>query len=304
MKKIKKAAQVVVKREDTCSCGTDCKCEHTCACGANCECECKKTLIKCGTIFVSALIIAGSILFNGSNCPMKKSRHFDRVAAPVVTQNNDVAVRKFIASNPAFIAETMEKYYTELQKKRQPAGPSQKDIDAAVKAIIADKTNHSLGNPNGKFVIIEFFDYNCGWCKKTNKELGAAVASKEGKNIRWIPIDSPIFGEASETISRYVIAAAKQGKHAEMHEAVGAAQGRLDETKLIELAKGIKLDIEQLKKDANSQAVKDKIVANKALAAKLGVNGVPMLIVDGKVNPGALLGEKLAEAVKASQAKK
>ena len=66
-----------------------------------------------------------------------------------------------------------------------------------------DKTNYSLGNPKGKFVIIEFFDHQCGWCKKTNVEMSKAVASAEGKNIRWIPIDTPIFGEASETIARF-----------------------------------------------------------------------------------------------------
>lgn len=299
MKKVSKSAAAVVKKEEACACGADCQCGKTCGCG----CECKKTLIKCGTMLLSALIIAGSILFVGEGCPMKKGFRYGRMPVPVA-QKGDASVRDFIAANPAFIAETMEKYYQAQQQKRQPAGPSEAEVAKAVKSIVADKTNYSLGNPKGKFVIIEFFDYNCGWCKRTNKELAAAVASKEGKNIRWIPIDSPIFGEGSETIARYVLAAGKQGKYAEMHEAVGAAQGKLDEAKLIELGKGLKLDTKQLTKDANSQELKDKLTANRALATKLGVNGVPMLIVDGKVNPGALLGDKLAEAVKASQAKK
>ena len=187
-----------------------------------------------------------------------------------------------------------------MEKERQKPV----NVDKIVAEIVADKTNYSLGNPKGKFVIIEFFDHQCGWCKKTNVEMSKVVASAEGKNIRWIPVDTPIFGEASETIARFVLAAGKQGKYAQMHEAVTNAKGKLDEAALIELGKGLGLDTKKLKADADGKAIRAKLTANKEYAKKLNINGVPMLIVDGQINPGALLGDKLQEAVKASQAKK
>ena len=129
-------------------------------------------------------------------------------------------------------------------------------------------------------------------------------AIKRAKNIRWIPIDTPIFGEASETIARYVLAAGEQGKYAQMHEAVGNAQGRLDEDALVKLGAGLKLDTKKLKADANGEKIRSKLTSNRKYAEKLNINGVPMLIVDGKINPGALLGENLEKAVKASNEKK
>ncbi len=295
----------VVEKKDVCTC-TD-----ACSCGTGCDCDKAKTLITCVTMLVSALIVAGSILLTGSTCPMKKARPHLRPMPPAPVAavagepaNVEKQIRDFVANNPKFIIDAVDSYYKKLEQKQQEPALSDKEMKKVIADIVADKTNNSLGNPKGKFVIIEFFDYQCGWCKKTNKEMAAAVASKEGKNIRWIPVDSPIFGEDSERISRFVMAAAKQEKYAEMHEAVSNATGKLDEAKLIELAKGLKLDTKKLKADAESDAIKKKLAANRELANKLGVRGVPMLIVDGKVNPGALIGDKLAEAVKASQAKK
>ena len=89
-----------------------------------------------------------------------------------------------------------------------------------------------------------------------------------------------------------------------MHEAVGEAKERLDEAALIALGKKLGLDTKKLKADADGKEIRGKLAANKAYAKKLNINGVPMLIVDGQINPGALLGDKLQEAVKASQAKK
>ena len=78
----------------------------------------------------------------------------------------------------------------------------------------------------------------------------------------------------------------------------------MDEAALVKLGEGLKLDTKKLTADANGDKIRGKLAANKEYAKKLNINGVPMLIVDGKINPGALLGENLEKAVKASQAKK
>ncbi len=275
IKKIKKVlhrTKATSETEGACSCG--------CTCGQN----------KVAKI-VTALVVAGVVGFIGGrlgccNCEKK--------------------LNEYVANHPKEIIDSVEKFYKNLEAKQRGgnrAEPAEQATAPAeiVNEIVNDKANYSLGNPKGKFVIIEFFDHQCGWCKKTNKEMREAI--KRAKNIRWIPIDTPIFGEASETIARYVLAAGEQGKYAEMHEAVGNAQGRLDEEALVKLGEGLKLDTKKLKADANGDKIRGKLTANKVYAQKLNINGVPMLIVDGKINPGALLGENLEKAVKASQAK-
>lgn len=265
--------------------------EGACTCGCGCCCDPKK---KAG-VLVAALVVAGLVGFVGG-----------RLGCGCCPEKMEAKLNAYVQSHPKVIIDSVEKYYQELERKQKPARgaePAPQFADAALIAeIVNDKTNYSLGNPKGKFVIIEFFDYQCGWCKKTNKEMREAL--KRAKNIRWIPIDTPIFGEASETIARYVLAAGEQGKYAQMHEAVGNAQGRLDEEALVKLGAGLKLDTKKLKADANGDKIRGKLTANRKYAEKLNINGVPMLIVDGKINPGALLGENLEKAVQASNAKK
>ena len=239
-----------------------CACDKG-ACSCGCGCQGAKGMILAGT----ALAVVLSLIACVQSCSLDK-----RIATWV--ENNPEAIE--LAISP------------EARLSKQ---------------IIADETNYSLGNPDGKYVIIEFFDYNCGWCKRTNAALKEALAKKEAKNIRWIPIDTPIFGEGSETIARYVLAAGKQGKYAAMHDAVGDYKGgKVDEAALTEMAKKIGLDTDKLKKDANSQEIKDKLVANREFTRSLNIGGVPMLIVNGNIHPGALFGEDL-DAVVAESAK-
>lgn len=271
---------------------------------SGCGCGLKLTCL-CGSILGSGMIVAAAILFSAPTKPAP----IQQVKTPVAASKpvaDDAAFKKFVEENPQFIVDTLNNHMRQEYEKRQkeieeeeaknpPVAP-QEIIDE----ILKDKSNHSLGNPKGKYVIIEFFDYNCGWCKKTNEEMYKAISAKTGKNIRWIPIDTPIFGENSELVARYVLAAGKQGKYAQMHDAVVKAK-KLDKDSLIAMAKKIGLNTKKLTADADGKEIKAKLEANQQYAEKLKINGVPMLIVNGKINRGALFGPKLEEAVKESQ---
>ena len=265
--------------------------KETCSCGCGCCCDPKK---KAG-VLVAALVVAGLVGFVGG-----------RMGCGCCEKKLEAKMADYIQKNPKVLIDSVDAYYQKLEAEERAGRGAQPTPQVAPAELIAeivnDKSNYSLGNPKGKYVIIEFFDHQCGWCKKTNKEMREAIA-KGAKNIRWIPIDTPIFGEASETIARYVLAAGEQGKYAQMHEAVGHAQGRLDEEALVKLGAGLKLDTKKLKADANGEKIRGKLLNNRKYAQKLNINGVPMLIVNGKINPGALLGENLAKAVKESESK-
>ena len=251
-----------------------------CGCEGKCSCGC------CGSL--------GKILVLGTSILA-----FALSAAALTKGPDTKAIEKWVNENPQVIDKVMVDYYRKLDAERRSAEaekPKEAPADL-VNKIIDDPTNYSLGNPKGKFDIIEFFDYNCGWCKRTNAAMKEALAKPEAKNIRWIPIDTPLFGPDSEQIARYVLAAGKQGKYAAMHDAVGDHKGKVDEAALVQMATTLGLNVEQLKKDANSKELKDKIEANKEYTRALNLSGVPMLIVDGKVHPGALFGEELDNTV-------
>lgn len=282
-------------------------CSRSCSCCCGSAFGALKTICLCASVLGAGLIVASSILIKQGSLPAKSA---PQIAAPRIT---DTAIRKYIEANPQVIMDSIEKYLQKTGKKienavktaGQPEAAPQPAInyDAIVKEIAEDKSNYSLGNPNGKFIIVEFFDYQCGWCKRTNAGLHEAIAKAEGKNIRWIPIDTPIFGAKSEEIARYVLAAGKQGKYAQMHEAVGNETSLSKET-LIALGQKLGLDTKKLEADANGEEIKNKMKANRKYAEQLNINGVPFLIINGKPNPGALLGDKLAETVKESQSVK
>ncbi len=313
--KKRESISVVENKKETCGCGCDsCHCGGECHCGDNCHCgegchcggRAEHTLFNAGITLISALMIAGAIVYTGTQGPRKRPI-MPRV--PEATRSvKDADIANFIKNNPKVIIDALESHYKEQQAKeqkaapQQPKGPAAADIKSLAEKIIADKGNYSIGNPKGEFVIIEFFDYNCGWCKRTNKEMWEAVNSAEGKNIRWILIDTPIFGAGSELISRYVLAAGKQGKFTEMHHAVSQAKGKTEDD-LIKMAEGLKLDIKKLKADANSDELKNKIKANQEYSRTLKVGGVPMLIVNGNLHQGALLGDQLKAVVAESNKK-
>ncbi len=310
-----------MKTDKECSCGSDCKCKGNYG----------KLIIKSAVTLVSAAIIAGAIISSApgpmmggrlgpAGGPGFKMRGLDKGPA---FKGGDAAIRDFIMRNPKVLIDSVDAYYRAQQPKDggcgappagdvKPAAPAKPfnlaDLAPApadiVAAIAADKTNTALGNAKGKFVIIEFFDYQCGWCKKTNAALEEVVKSKDGANIRWIPIDTPIFGEASETIARYALAAGKQGKLNEYNAELMMDEGKLDEAALQKIGADLKLDAKKLKADAAGKEIAAKLAANKELAKKMNVSGVPMVIVDGRINPGALIGDRLDAAVKAAKAKK
>ena len=276
-----------------CGCGSDCKC----GCQEGCPCTCSSAAsgIASGVFgLISACLICGSIIYAAGEVkramPIIPRPQVHKAAALDSAAVNKI-IETYIKENPKAIMSSLDAYERQQAKQRQPKALE----PAMLSEIINDKTNHVLGNPKGSFVMIEFFDYNCGYCKMMNKKMAEAV--KKSDNIRWILMDAPIFGERSEIIARYAYAAAKQGKFAEYHAALGEADKK-DEAALKEIGKKLKLDVAKLEKDANSDAAKDKLAKTRSYTQKLGLGGVPMFVIDGQIQTGAFSDEKMDEYIK------
>lgn len=176
----------------------------------------------------------------------------------------------------------------EAQKKAQEQ-TVQKAQEAVVKnkeKLFNDSKDPFIGNAKGDVKIVEFFDYNCGYCKKANPTVRKLI--EDDKNVKLVYKEFPILAESSRTASKYALAALKQKKYAEFHNAVMEFKGQLSDEKLLELAGQVGLDKDRLKKDAESADIAAQINADQDLGREIGAKGTPTFVIGEKVVPGAI----------------
>ena len=138
-----------------------------------------------------------------------------------------------------------------------------------------------VGNRQGDVTMVVFLDYNCPNCRADAPDLTKLLAN-DG-NVRLVVKELPVLGRNSEDVARLALAAAKQGKYRELHEALFAARGRLNKRKALDLAEGLGLDRTRLEKDSRDRTIAKTLAANKRIAAKLGAKGVPFYLVGDRV---------------------
>ncbi len=150
--------------------------------------------------------------------------------------------------------------------------------------IFHDETDAVLGNPKGDVTVVEFMDYNCGWCKKSVKEM--KVLLETDKNIRVVMKEFPIFGEGSEYAAKAALASVKQGKYWELHQALFAAESKVTPEVVDQIAVEQGLDLARLKTDMQDPEIAANIQRTQILAQTLLFTGTPAFLVDDQVTPG------------------
>ncbi len=208
-------------------------------------------------------------------------------------QQMEKVVHDYLVAHPEVLVEASQV----LQKRQQEEMQNQAQNAIVSQAGELFKANMTMaGNPKGDVTLVEFFDYQCGHCKKMKPVVSALI--EKNKNLRVIYKEFPIFGKSSEFASEAVLAAAKQGKYAQLQEALFKFDKPLTEDVVLGAAKSVGLNIEQLKKDMSSTEVKNELSENRALAEKIRLMGTPAFIIaytpmgqfDGKVKPTFLPG--------------
>ncbi len=191
-------------------------------------------------------------------------------------------IRTFILNNPEVLMESVNK----MREREQQA--QNESAQAALKSEIAFLTGPDMpdaGNKNGDVTIIEFFDYNCGFCKKAFTD-SVAPAIEADKNLRFVFIELPILSDSSRLAAEWAMAAAEQGKYWEYHKALMNFKGPKTEETLTAEAQKIGLDVAKLKQDAKSQKVQDLLKKKTESAQKLAISGTPAFIVGDEIIRG------------------
>lgn len=203
-------------------------------------------------------------------------------------------VREYLLQNPDVLMEVSQ----ELERRQQLAEAEQRKAALTTNAaeIFRSEADLVAGNPQGSVTMVEFFDYNCAWCKKGVPEVLKLLETD--KDLRFVLKEFPIFGEDSEYAARAALASQAQGKYWPFHLAMLRHEGKVTKETVDEIAAAQGLDMAKLKADMDTPAIADTIARNQALARTLAINGTPAFVIDATVIPGYLPHDGLLAAVK------
>lgn len=207
-------------------------------------------------------------------------------------------VAETLRENPELVLEALQTL--EARQAEAQAAAAAATLADERTLLERDPNAPVLGNPEGDVTVVEFFDYNCPYCKRAMPEVDALLA--EDRNIRLVLREWPILSEGSAFAARVALASRKQGKYAEMHDALMGMRCKVEPDTVLRIAGELGLDVEQLKADMQSPEVEEHIATSMRLAEALGFNGTPSFVIGDQLIPGFVEKAQLAEAVSAARA--
>ena len=190
-------------------------------------------------------------------------------------------VREYLIANPEVLVEVTQ----ELERRRKEREDRQRltTLESEKNNIYRSPLDYVLGNEKGDITVVEYFDYNCGWCKRALDEV-IQLAEKD-KRVRIVMKEFPIFGADSTFAAKAAMASKPQGKYWDFHVALMKAE-RVTASNTLDIAKGVGIDIDALKKEMAKPIYDQAIAETTRIATALGMQGTPAFIVDSKVNFG------------------
>ena len=215
-----------------------------------------------------------------------------RPFTPQQKQTIEKIVRDYLLQNPELmvdISKELEKRQTLLQ-----AAEHKRIISEKKASIFAARSDFVMGNPNGDITVVEFFDYNCGWCKRAVDEVTKLV--KADPNVRVVFKELPIFGENSTFAAKAAMASIHQGKYWDFHLALMKERQVIKEN-VFRIAENVGLNVAKLKEDMANPAYDLALKETSQIAQSLGIEGTPGFIIDAKVSVGFVPADGLQEMI-------
>jgi protein-disulfide isomerase len=246
------------------------------------------------SIYAKALLLSASLLAATTLlAPLASAQTF----SDDQRQQIEGIIKDYLIKHPEVIQDVM----SALDKKQQEA--------EAQKATASIKDNNAtlfnsphqvvLGNPQGKVEIVEFFDYNCGFCKRALPDMLTLL--KNDPDIKFVLKEFPVLGEGSVEAAHVAVAARMQDptgkKYIDFHQKLLGGRGPADKARALAVAKDVGFDMTRLEKDMNSDEVKTTIDEDMKLADALGVNGTPSYVIGNELIVGAVGLDELKEKI-------
>jgi len=212
----------------------------------------------------------------------------------------EAIIKNYLVSHP----EVLEEASAELSK-RQAVAESEKQrvaVQENASELFNSNRNVVVGNPNGDVNFVEFFDYNCGYCKHAMGDMLSLL--KSDPKLRVTLMEFPVLGPGSVEAARVAVAVRMQDptgkKYLDFHQKLLGGRGQADKARALAAAKDAGLDMTQIEKDMVGPEVQATLERNLKVAEALGLNGTPSYVIGKDVVVGAIglggLTKKVAEA--------
>jgi protein-disulfide isomerase len=201
-------------------------------------------------------------------------------------------IRDYLVQNPEVLQEAMVEL--EKRQKEQERLARLKIIQEKDGALFSTRSAAVYGNPQGDVTLVEFFDYNCGFCKRSHADLSKLIG--EDRNLRVISRDFPVLGPGSVEAATVAIALMEQFKSDKMwqfHSRLLTARGNVRQKEALDAARELGADMNRLRADMEKAPVRSTIEENIGLADALGLTGTPSYVLGDEIVVGAVGIEEL-----------
>ncbi|OYU90832.1 MAG: disulfide bond formation protein DsbA [Bradyrhizobiaceae bacterium PARB1] len=197
--------------------------------------------------------------------------------------------------------EILEEVSAELQK-RQAAAEAEKHkaaVSANADLIFKSSRGVTIGNKDGDVTFVEFFDYNCGYCKRAMEDM--VTIMKADPKLKVVLKEFPVLGPGSVEAAQVAVAVRMQDptgkKYLDFHQKLLGGRGQADKARSLAAAKEAGLDMAKIEKDMASPEVRATIEENFKLAESMGMNGTPSYVIGDQVVIGAVGVDALKEKI-------
>lgn len=182
-------------------------------------------------------------------------------------------IHDYIMNNPQVILDAVDAY-----QKKNIADRQAEALERNHDELFRDENSPVLGNPKGDITVIEFFDYNCHYCKDVYTML--VKLTEEDKNLKVIFKDFPILGPTSQTSAKWALAAHRQKKYFDFHKAMMDHRGPLKNEDIEKAAEKIGLDMAAARSYVDGTSAMMQLERNRTLAAQMSFNGTPSFVIN------------------------
>ena len=255
----------------------------------------KKTLLL-GT---TGLAAGFAMLALGYLAGSPNAAHAEGAAANLDRKQVETIVREYLLDNPEMLLEMQGAL--EAKQKEEQRVANLDVIKQNKDEIFNSAFDGIVGNPKGKTTIVEFYDYNCGYCKRAQADMHALT--KANPELRFVLKEFPILGPDSQKAHVVSMAFHKlmPEKYGEFHDKLLGGEGRAGEANALKIAIELGADEAKLREAMKDPAIVEAFNRTYELANKLQISGTPSYVIGNEVVFGALGQEVLAEKIAAAK---